>query len=82
MSEMKMFELSPEELKEGDVEFNNSHRPEDEAYSIELSHSTAVFSGPYCLWVNGELVATFKTFKGLVGRALPHIAANFLEKVK
>lgn len=78
---MKMYELSPEELKDNDVVFNNEHLPEDEAYSIELSYNEKSWGGVYSLWVNGELDATFKTFKGLVGRATPHIAVHSLEKV-
>ena len=77
---MKMTDLS--DLETQDIEFNNSHLPEEEAFSIELSDCrNQPHLSDFHLWVNGELVATFKTFKGLATRTAKLIDQHNLERV-
>ena len=76
---MTTINLSSEEIKNNIVEFNNAEREEEEARSIELGFNDRTDS--FLLWEDSELIATFKTFKGLMGRALPKIALNDLKKV-
>jgi len=63
--------------------FNNAHNPEAEAFEIELDFSQlSTWDDPYKLFVNGELVASFKSFNGIHKRALALIAEHDLKVVR
>lgn len=80
MSEMKIIDLST--LKEEDIRFTNEHEPWEESKELEMSFIQNSWGNNYNLWVDGQIVASFKTFKGLVNRAMPIIIQFNLKKVQ
>lgn len=73
--------VTQEQLEANDIVFNNEERDEEEAYSVELSHSATLSGTPFHLWVNGELVSTYRTLNGLVNRATVLIGTRNLQRV-
>lgn len=71
------------ELQEQDIDFNNSDNLDAEAFEISVgaSDSSISWAAPFHLWVNGQLVATFRSFNGLHNRANLLIVANNLHRV-
>lgn len=67
------------EIRESDIEFNNEHDLDAEAYSVELS---LTHNGKFHLWVNGQLQGVYSTLQTLNRVADRHIAAHDLQRVE
>lgn len=74
--------MNKTELKtNGVLKFNREHDMSQEAFEVELHYGTiSSWDDPFKLFVNSELVATFKSFTGIKNRAEAIIAANGLQQ--
>lgn len=55
--------ITQSQLEEESLIFNNEHKPQAEAFEIELDFGQiSTWDNPYKLFVNGQLKESFKTF--------------------
>lgn len=74
--------ITKEQLEQEAMAFNNEHRPNEEAFEVILDfNQIASWDGPYKLFVNGELEASFKTFGPFKKRAEKLIEKHSLKMV-
>ena len=77
-----MVQISINQLRKQDIDFNNVHEPQEEAFEISLSFQPNSHGNHhFFLWVNGQLSASFITISSLLRRATPIIEAHNLEQV-
>lgn len=71
-----------EELRNEDIDFNNEQRQWEDAFDISLSFNPQIGRGrDFFLFINGQLSASFTTLGNLNRRANEIIEAHNLERV-
>lgn len=78
-----MFNITKEQLEKESLAFNNEHNQDEESFEVILSGGQiSSWDNPFKLFVNGELEATFKTFKPFKTRAEKLIEKHNLKMVE
>lgn len=71
------------QLRDEELTFNNEDNLSEEAFELQIDNiQRASWDSPFHLSVNGQMVASFRSFNGLQRRAIALIEANNLVQVE